>query len=565
VTVIRDVRGINLASLGGPRPPGEKTESAPARKEDAGDAAGLGAGLLVSSIRIADGRLRFVDRTVRPPAEYVVQHLDVRGTEVSPTTPVEVRAAAAVLGAERQNVTLEGTVGPAGPGSLPVDVTVRLDDVPPMAASGTFTMKGTVANRADGPPLVNGTATLRGVALAPPGAPRLADLDSRLQLRGDSAVVEPTRFTLNGVPVQAEATVERFQPVRVRWTATAAALDLERLGYGGPGVQRDEVLHDVRGSGTAEMLPDGPVVHTAVRSPRGTLRDVDYEGLEADVALAGKVATLDRLRLGAFGGTCEASGRVDATDAERPRFDTRTTIRGMTMKDLLAYAFPKAAGRFEGRLDATLALAGAGRDAEAVKRSARGQGRVDVRDGVLKEVNVADGVLGMTGVPGLVALVPPDIRSRYPELFGTGDTRFTELGGDVRIAEQWMATDNLRMAARDYAVAGKGGVGFDGRVDFTATLVASERLTADIAGRVKEAKYLTDEGGRLAVPFRLVGKMPGVKPVPDAQWVARTLSRAALGKGVGKILDEVAPKKKGRKDSPERERLRKSLEGLFGR
>jgi hypothetical protein len=241
------------------------------------------------------------------------------------------------------------------------------------------------------------------------------------------------------------------------------------------------------------------------------------------------------------------------------RAESRSTVRGVALRELLARGFPAAAKQMEGRLDANLTLTGAGRDWDAIRPTLQGQGRADVHDGVLKDVNVADSVLGgMTGIANLTALVPPDVRGRYPEVFGTGDTRFEELGGSIRIADQKVTTEDMRMAARDYTVAGRGSAGFDGRVDFTATLVASERLTADIVGRVKEARYVTNETGRLAIPFRFVGKMPGVKPVPDPEWVARAVARGALGSGVEKLLGKPKP---GKKERPEQELLRKGFRG----
>jgi AsmA protein len=566
VTVIRTRQGLNVTTLGG-------AKAAPATKPPApagasGAPSGLSAALLVSSIEIADGRLRFVDRTASPPAEYVAERLDVEASDVSLTTPVTLKGAAAVMGAKQQNVEVAGTVGPVGGKEIPVDLTVTLDAVPPAALSGRITTKATVAQRPEGLPAVNGTATLAGVGVQPPGAPwAVSDLDSTIELKGDSAVIPTSRFRLAGIPVEAEGAVERFQPARVRFTTRVPELDLRKLGYGGEGVRAAEVMLGLEVKGTGELADAGPQARVGVRSPKGTVRDVAYETLEADAALAGQMVTLERLRVGALGGAYEGSGTVDLRDANRPRFDTRSTVRGMTMRELLTHGFPAAEGRFDGRLDANLTLAGAGRDIEAVKPTLRGQGRIDVHDGVLKDVNVAESVLGgVTGVAGLSMLVPPDVRSRYAEVFGTGETRFDELGGDVRIADQRLATDNFRMAARDYTVTGHGSVTFDGRVDFTSTLVTSERLTADIVKAAKEAQYLTNADKRIAVPFRFVGKMPGVKPVPDTEWVAKAVGRAAVGTGVGKLLDELGGgKKKGGKERPEKELLRKGLDGLLGR
>ena len=561
VTVIRDARGLSIASLGG-----EKPARAPgATPGAAGGPSAVAGAVLVSSIRLEDGRVRFVDRVATPPVEYVADHVDVRATDVSPTRATSFRAAAAVLGSTEQNVTVDGSVGPLAEGDVPADVTIRLADVAPWSVSGTIRLAARIAPAREGPPAVHGTATIHGLEAAVPGAPRLADVDSTVDLKGDSAVVQPTRFTLNGVPLEADATVERFQPARLRFRVKCAACDVKQLGYGGEGVREAEVLTDVVATGSAEILPAGPQAQVSVRSPRGSLRDVPYEALETDATLAGQSATVDRMHVAALGGTIDGGARVDLHDATTPRFESRSTVHGVALPELLARTFPAAAKQMDGRLEANLTLSGAGRDWNAIRPTLTGQGRADVRDGVLKDVNVADSVLGgATGVAGLASLVPPDVRSRYPDVFGTGDTRFEALGGSIRIANQRVTTDDCRMAARDYAVTGRGSVGFDGRVDFTATLIASERLTADIGARVKEARYLTDDAGRVAIPFRFVGKMPGVKPVPDPEWLARTVARGVVGKGLDRLLG-AKEKKPGGKERPEHDLLRKGLDSLFGR
>jgi len=390
VTVIRDRRGMNVSSLGGAKP--AEREKAPAEKPPAA------AALLVSSIRIEEGRLRFIDRTGNPPAEYVVQKLDVRASDVSPTTPVSLRASAAVLGAEKQNVEVEGKLGPIASTPIPVDLTVRLDDVPPAALGGTIAVKANVATRPEGPPSVDGTATLRGLTAAV-GTGKITDLDSTIELKGDSAVVPPTRFKVGGQPVEAEATVERFQPVRARFSLKAPALDLAALGYGSKG----DAVRELETRGTAE----GPSIRASVRSPSGTVNGIDYKDLDADAAYASPVASLERIHVGALQGTYEGSAHVDQRDPARPRFDSRSVIRGMALRDLLAHGFPAAAGRMEGRLESNLTLAGSGRDWNAIRPTLEGQGRTDVRDGVLKDVNVAESVLGATGIAGLLNLVSP--------------------------------------------------------------------------------------------------------------------------------------------------------------
>ncbi|MGH7860409.1 MAG: AsmA-like C-terminal region-containing protein, partial [Candidatus Binatia bacterium] len=300
------------------------------------------------------------------------------------------------------------------------------------------------------------------------------------------------------------------------------------------------------------------------------------QGLTADFGLREQVATLGALALRAFDGTYDGAGRYDMRDPDAPKFDFRSTIRDMDLKGLLVNKLPGAEEKIEGRLQANLRLDGSGTEWEVIRKNLRGQGRVDVTDGVLKDVNLAEQVLtGITGVPGLSNLISPRTREKYPDLFATGDTKFNKLGASVDIADGVARTDDATLAARDYAIRGEGEFGLDNRLDFTATLVASDQLTGDVVRDVKEAKYIANEEGRLAIPFRLTGSLPNVKPRPDTQYLARAVARAAVERGVEKGLDKLlgGKKRSGEGEAPEgeatpdagRELLRKGLEGLFGR
>src|SRR5262249_54044809 len=94
LTVIRDAKGLSLASLG--RAGG--AEGGTASPEGAPASSGPPAGLLVSELALHDGQLRFVDRTVTPAREVTVARLDVEASDVSVAHPVKLRVAAAVLG-----------------------------------------------------------------------------------------------------------------------------------------------------------------------------------------------------------------------------------------------------------------------------------------------------------------------------------------------------------------------------------------------------------------------------------------------------------------------------------
>jgi hypothetical protein len=295
---------------------------------------------------------------------------------------------------------------------------------------------------------------------------------------------------------------------------------------------------------------------------------VAFGDFEASATEDGGVATLTRLAFKVFGGTVEGKGRIDHTGPV-PTCAFDTTVRGLDVSQALAARAPDTAKRFDGRLDADWSLAASAGDEALVRRTLAGKGHAVIRDGRLRGVNIVDGVLsGVTGGAGLVNLVPHGVRDRYPEIFATDDTRFDELSSDVRIKDERILVDSFDVVARDYVVRGKGVVTFAQQVDLTATLAASQRLTGDIVGAMKQALYLTDDGGRLAIPFRLTGVLPNVRPKPDLDFVTRVLRKALVGEGLDKLLggnkQADPPSGKSHPDS-DKDIIKKGLDKLFGR
>jgi hypothetical protein len=162
------------------------------------------------------------------------------------------------------------------------------------------------------------------------------------------------------------------------------------------------------------------------------------------------------------------------------------------------------------------------------------------------------------------------VRAKHRELFETGDTKFDKMGGSVVIADGVARTEDLTITARDYAMLAKGTYSLDNQLDFNASFVASRELSDDVVADVRETKYLTNAQGKIEIPFRLSGALPRVKAKPDSQFIANALSRAVVGKGLDKLFGKGKPPPPGVTPKPdlkhpERELLRKGLEGLFGR
>jgi len=167
-------------------------------------------------------------------------------------------------------------------------------------------------------------------------------------------------------------------------------------------------------------------------------------------------------------------------------------------------------------------------------------------DGVLKDVNLAETALqGITGVPGLSNVLPPSLRSQYPEVFGTGDTVFEKMDGKIDIRDARVDFRDFRLAARDYAIAGQGRYALENELDMSTVMTFSQALSDDLVEAAQPMAYLRSPEGRVAFPVKLQGAPPDIQTVPDVAYIGKAASREAAGRWIDRALGT------GSKEAPE--------------
>lgn len=444
-------------------------------------------------------------------------------------------------------------------------------------------------------PKVDGSLSLAGVNATLPSVPKpLSDLNAKVTFTGDRAELTETVVRLGDSQVRLAAKVERFSPLALTYRLSVPELRLADLQAqaDGSGGKSPEVLKEVKSEGRVGMENGSLSYQGKLSSSQGTVSQVAYTDLQTAISLANQVAAIESFKTQAFGGAVQANGRYDMREAS-PRFTFTSQVQNLDLTQVFNSEFVTAPQVIQGRFNFDLQLNGSGKQWVEIQQTLQGQGRAEVVDGMLRDVNIAEEVLsGVTGIPGLSMLISPRVRERYPKIFATGDTKFDQLSGSVTIGGGKIQTEDLVMAAADWKAQGKGWFSFDRTLDFRALLIMSQQLSDDIVEDVKQAKYIVNEQGRLEIPFALSGTLPGVKPKPDVAYVGQLIQRAALRKGTEEIqkrvLDKLLPRRErppvdeepgeppqqaeGEPAEPEQpkknlkeELLRKGLEGLLGR
>ena len=529
--------------------------------------------LLVSLIDVDNGQIRYVDKS--QGLDFRADQIDLKLNDVSFDKPVDIDLSAALFGAKKQNLTIKGRAGPLGAqakgDNVPVEGDLNLDSVDLAGIEKTapglkqrypqgLELAGTVGTKAhfsgklskDEIPQITGALDLTNIRARVPQLPQpISDLNAKINFTGKSAELPESTFHIGKSEIHMAAKVASFAPVNLTYRVSSPELALADVQTSSGQNKKPEVVRNLASEGNV-LIKNGAVSYRGtIGSSAGTIADADYTHLQTAASFVNRVANVESLSVQAFGGTVTAKGAYDLRDST-PRFAGTANVKAMDLTQVLQSLSPSAPQHIRGIANADLDLTGSGKDWNAIQKTLKGNGKAEVTNGALVDLNLADGVLsGATGVAGAANLVPAEVKNKYPTIFNSKDTEFKQLKGSAKISDGQARTDDLVVSAPEFEIQGKGSFGFDHTVDFHALLLLSQKLTQDIEGRAAEAKNLTDKEGRLELPFILSGKLPGAKPKPDIGYVAQAMGRGAVERGLGGFFQKKS--KDGDQTSPESE------------
>jgi len=596
INVLRDNSGqFNFATIGGEK---EKKDKAEKEKKERTGERGAPPSLAVSLVDVDDGEIHYKDAA--EGVDFHATQLDFKVKDINFERPIDVDLKAAVLGAAKQNFRLKGRIGPLGPkadfSDLPVDGDVELDTIAlenlektlpgvskklpkDVALAGSVGVKSRVTGRfgKNVLPDVNGTLNLAGISARVPAlAEPVKDVNAKISFTGKTADLPETAFKIGNSQVRLSAKAASFAPLNLSYRVSSPELNLADIKGPAKDRKKPEVVKGFKGEGTL-LVKNGAITSRGTYSASGgTIADGDFKNLQASVAFADRVATIESFSTDAFSGNVKAKGRYDMREAT-PRFTATGNIKAVDVAALSNAISPSAPKNLRGFLDMDLDVTGAGKDWDAIQNALKGQAKMEVKNGALLDVNLAESVF--SNVPGGLNIVPNDIRKKYPAVFSAKDTEFKQMKGTAVIADGRARTDDLIVSAAEFETLGKGWVAFDRKVDFHALLTFSQPLSQDIVNKAKQAKGFLNDQGQLEMPFTLSGKLPGAKPKPDMNYVGRAMQKSFLGQTLdngGKKskkssdaagTDESAPTDDGgkkKKKNNTKDEIIRGLQNLFG-
>ena len=429
-------------------------------------------------------------------------------------------------------------------------------------------------------PQIQGSMTFSGVNAKPPQFQKpIKDLDTKIDFTGQKATVKDTTLSLGNSRIRLAAEIDRFSPLTLTYRLSTPEIWPADFQASLPEDRKTDVIKNLSSEGTLSAQDGTFRFRGKLASTQGTLYKIGYKDLGTNLALENKVASIQNLRLNALNGSLQAEAQY-AFNSATPRFSLVSKAQGLDIGELYRSVDPKSTRDIQGRLNADMKVSGSGKEWNEIKPSLRGQGQAEVLQGALLDFNIADNVLSsVTGIPGLISLINPQVRKKYPETFEAKDTRFKELKGQFDLADARMNVRDLRIAAADYSVQGNGWVDFEKRVDFQAVLLLSQALSADLGRSAREVTYMFNNQNQFELPFALTGTLPKLKARPDSNYLGKMVQRGFMRKGAEELQQrllgkdrsapsgETAPsdQQKEKKKNSTEELIRRGLDQLFKR
>jgi len=332
-------------------------------------------------------------------------------------------------------------------------------------------------------------------------------------------------------------------------TMTATGLDLDRLlafvSDFTAAARLAATATAAPATAPAESAPAAPDMNLAlaIEADSARIGALTLSNLNGKATVTARGLSLDPVSFGIFDGQYQGSLALTPAGATA-QFRGSSTLSGIDVA--AASAFGGSAATITGRLSGRLDFSGGGGDATAVMKTIKGRGRVDIVDGIIKNLGLISEVVVATSMrAGSLGQATSQAQS------GSSDEPFSRLGATLDIANGTMSTPDLLLESKDVILNAQGTFGLvSSIVDLKGRVELSDALSQQ-AGR--DLFRYTHDQGRVTLPVSVTGTIEAPRVHIDAADMAR---RAMLN---------AASEQKERAKQEATKAISKKLGGFFGR
>jgi hypothetical protein len=357
---------------------------------------------------------------------------------------------------------------------------------------------------------VRGRLRLTDAVFKPKAGNRTVEnLRGEIAFSGREARLESVRFRLGGSTIFFDGTAANmFEP---RFSGSIRSADLLLGDLPVPGTSPAVRLKNVSGPAEFYFEHQQWKLAASVSSPEGEFNALPFQDLRADIGWSAAGLTFSNLRARTLDGQLQSEGRWTAGTANGTQLEFTSQIDAVETAALLARLFPPLRDRFIGRLSGQgrfLQLNGS--PTGSLKETLKGSGEAWVEQGMIKDFNLISELLLKGSGATISAASKGRLSAGLAALASRRDTPFETLTADFTIDQKRVFSENLVFTTPDYTVNAAGSIGFDRSTEWKGSLVLSPQLTQEVQRDYRIIRYLLDRRGRLAISFRVDGKLPDI-------------------------------------------------------
>jgi len=360
---------------------------------------------------------------------------------------------------------------------------------------------------------------------------------------GKENVSAVLKGTLDQSAFNAKLGVAGFSPMAYTFDIGIDQIDLDR--YKAKTVAADAAPAKAGNKPAAEE----PIDLSALQDLRatGSLRvgalkvaNLKTQNVRVDLRAAGGKLDISPLAANLYGGS--VAGSLSVVASKPARYAVKQNLTGINIGPLLQDAVGKA--QIEGRGNVQLDVTSTGATVTQIKKGLDGTARLELRDGAIRGVNIAQAIRNAKAKIG-------EIRGKQTQETGTASanekTDFSEMTGSFRITNGVARNDDLNIKSPLIRVGGSGEVNLgEDRLDYLAKSTVVTTLKGQGGPELESLKGLT-------VPVRLTGPYTAIAWRVDFAGMATEMAKQKVEEKKEEVKAKV------------QEKLQERLKGLLGK
>lgn len=268
---------------------------------------------------------------------------------------------------------------------------------------------------------------------------------------------------------------------------------------------------------------------------------VPVEKVNATLHLNNENARLDEASFYLGSGIISSKG-VIKDYMNRQEYDLSLEIEEIDIAQVLDQAGQEV--ELQGFLNAQASVKGKDMMSLVIFQPETAKGRISLKDGQLKNINVLNLVLQrVDAIPGLLDQLLMHLPQKYQDQLRQKNTPLSSLVVSSFIQDKKIHLDEISIKSEGFILEGQGTMDFSLTGKMQTQIMIEQDLSEAMVKSVAQLEFLTDNDGRIVFPLQVSGRFPDrLSFSPDLQNIGRNLletrGRQELQRILGRVLGQ---------------------------